>query len=94
MAVAVDDLGAEIVAARGRGVEIEGPIAGERVRPDGRIVRWSLALAGPLGLAEPPFLIEHDSAAAEWTPEERAQRAAEVHPSADRFGSQGLTSRR
>jgi catechol 2,3-dioxygenase-like lactoylglutathione lyase family enzyme len=79
-AVAVTDLDAEIAAARASGGVLAGPIAGERVRPDGRVVRWRLALGGPLGPAEPPFLIEHDTTAAEWTEDERAARAAERHP--------------
>jgi hypothetical protein len=78
--VAVTDLDAELATARARGRELEGPIAGERVRPDGGVVRWRLALGGPLGPSEPPFLIEHDTSAAEWTDEERAVRAAERHP--------------
>ncbi len=56
------------------------PFPGERRRPDGRLVRWSLARAGAVGPAEPPFLIEHDVTAAEWTAAERAARAAETHP--------------
>lgn len=79
-AVAVTDLAAEVAAARARGGELAGPIPGERVRPDGRVVRWMLATGGPLGPAEPPFLIEHDTTAAEWTDAERAVRAAERHP--------------
>jgi hypothetical protein len=79
-AVAVTDLPGEIAAARSRGSELEGPIPGERVRADGRVVRWAIARGGPLGPSEPPFLIEHDTTAAEWTDEERATRAAEHHP--------------
>ena len=79
-AVAVEGLEAELAAARARGVTMDGPIAGERVRDDGRVVRWTLALGGPLGPAEPPFLIEHDTTAAEWTDVERTARANERHP--------------
>ena len=71
-AVATDDLG----AFEG----LDGPIDGERSRPDGRTVRWRIARAGDLAPDRPPFLIEHDVTAAEWTPEERAQRAIERHP--------------
>ena len=60
--------------------ELEGPMDGERRRPDGRVVRWRIARAGALGRDQPPFLIEHDVTAAEWTPEERAERAIERHP--------------
>ncbi len=54
-------------------------IDGERRRPDARVVRWRLAHPAVLGPAS-PFLIEHDGAGAEWTPEERAERGRFVHP--------------
>lgn len=79
-ALATDDLAAEVERLREHGASLEGPRAGERRRPDGSVVRWSLAVPPQLGPADPPFLIEHDPAAAEWTPEERAVRAREVHP--------------
>jgi len=56
-----------------------GPLDGERRRGDGRIVRWRLAHPTGIGPAV-PFLIEHDTNGAEWTPEERGARAAEEHP--------------
>jgi hypothetical protein len=71
-AVATDDLEAF--------ADLDGPIDGERQRPDGRVVRWRIARAGELAADQPPFLIEHDVTAAEWTPEERAERAIERHP--------------
>jgi hypothetical protein len=37
-------------------------------------------MPGPLGPDRPPFLIEHDTTAAEWTPPERAERAKQIHP--------------
>jgi hypothetical protein len=49
---------------------------GERRRPDGSTVRWWYSLPPRLGPDEPPFLIQHDTAAAEWTEMERAARAA------------------
>ena len=55
-------------------------IAGERRRADGAVVRWRLATPRLLGPSEPPFIIEHDPAAAEWTPAERAARSAQAHP--------------
>ncbi len=79
-ALAGDDLSADVARLRGRGAGIEGPLAGERRRPDGRVVRWLLAAPPELGPAEPAFLIEHDGSAAEWTSAERATRAAEAHP--------------
>jgi hypothetical protein len=81
LALVVDDLVAQMAELHGQGSRLSQPEAGERARPDGRVVRWRVAVpveADPeVGL---PFLIEHDTGAAEWTPEERAQRAAEEHP--------------
>jgi Glyoxalase-like domain len=71
---------AEVDRLRANGSDIGEPIAGERVRPDGRIVRWTLAEAPAMGPLEPPFLIEHDLSAAEWSPAERAERGAQRHP--------------
>lgn len=70
----------EVKQVRASGSDLGDPIAGERVRPDGRIVRWILAAAPSLGPFEPPFLIEHDLTAAEWSPAERDDRAAQDHP--------------
>ena len=78
---ATSDLDADIRLLRSRGVPISDPIPGERVRPDGDIVRWRIGrLPEPdpeLGLA---FLIEHDTAGAEWRAADRAARASEAHP--------------
>ncbi|MFI5227151.1 MAG: hypothetical protein ACHQ3P_10800, partial [Candidatus Limnocylindrales bacterium] len=46
--------------------------------------------AGAVGPTEPPFLIEHDQTAAEWTPAERAARAAEMHPIGGSLRLKGL----
>lgn len=70
----------EAADLRAAGSLIQEPRAGERVRPDGRVVRWTLAVALPLGPLEPPFLIEHDPAAAEWGSADRAEREAQRHP--------------
>ena len=78
--LASDDLDADLAAARARGAAVDGPFAGARRRPDGRLVRWRLAVPADLGPDSAPFLIEHDPTAAEWTPPERAERAALVHP--------------
>jgi hypothetical protein len=67
-----------------------GPIDGERGRPDARIVRWHIAHPGTLSPAD-PFLIEHDTASAEWTPEERAGRDVDAHPLGGRARLAGLT---
>ena len=79
-AVASDSILADVAALRGAGSDLADPMPGERVRPDGRVVRWRLSLPGRLGPTEPPFLIEHDATAAEWSTEERAERDAEAHP--------------
>jgi hypothetical protein len=79
-ALASDDLGADLARLRDQGAALDGPSDGERTRPDGRVVRWRLALPPRLGPDEPPFLIEHDATAAEWTPDDRAARAAAGHP--------------
>ena len=54
------------------------------------MVRWRLAVPSLVGPTAPPFLIEHDTAAAEWTPAERAERAAFEHPRADGCASTSL----
>jgi catechol 2,3-dioxygenase-like lactoylglutathione lyase family enzyme len=81
MSVATNDLLADVGPLRERGSAMGEPESGERVRPDGRVVRWRLASVSPpdpdAGLL---FVIEHDTSAAEWTSAERAARAREVHP--------------
>ena len=79
-ALASDDLATDLDRLRAGGARWTGPSSGERTRPDGRVVRWSLGLPARLGPAEAPFLIEHDRTAAEWTDEERRDRAAARHP--------------
>ncbi len=79
-ALASDDLAADVARLRATGALLEGPLPGERIRPDGRVVRWLLAAPPVLGPLDPGFLIEHDGSTAEWTPSERAARAAQVHP--------------
>jgi hypothetical protein len=44
------------------------------------VVRWRTASRGLLGPDEPPFLIEHEPAGAEWGAEARAARARFRHP--------------
>jgi catechol 2,3-dioxygenase-like lactoylglutathione lyase family enzyme len=76
-AVATDAIEEDIARLRAAGSDLAEPTAGERERSDGRIVRWRLAVGPALGPEAPPFLIEHDVGAAEWTPDERAARAAD-----------------
>ena len=75
-AVATDAIDGDVAVLRARGSDLAEPIAGERLRPDGQVVRWRLSFAPPLGPDRPPFLIEHDPNVAEWTPADRAERAA------------------
>ncbi len=79
-AIATDALSADLAARRAGGSELGDPIDGERRRADGALVRWRLAAPRHLGPGDPPFLIEHDGTAAEWTPAERAARRALAHP--------------
>lgn len=73
-AISTDDLDLDRSQMNANGASLGPPIAGERRRPDGRTVRWRLALPAEVTL-ERPFLIEHDLSAAEWTADDRAERA-------------------
>jgi len=79
-AIATNALEADLAGLRDAGSDLGDPVAGERRRADGAVVRWRLAAPRLLGPFEPPFLIEHDPASAEWTPADRAARAALPHP--------------
>jgi len=79
-AIATDALAIDLAALRAVGSDLGDPIDGERRRSDGTLVSWSLAAPPRLGPSEPPFLIEHDRASAEWTPPERAARLVLAHP--------------
>ncbi len=79
-AIATDALRSDLARLRAAGSDLAEPVAGERVRADGTIVRWRVALPPLLGPLEPPFLIEHDAAAAEWTPTDRLARSRQHHP--------------
>jgi len=77
--MATNALAEDVSALRSAGSDIGETTPGERLRPDGRTVRWQMA--GPPTLSPTsPFLIEHDLAAAEWNPADRAARAARLHP--------------
>ena len=78
-ALATDDVAGDTSGLRAGGSPIGAPVAGSRTRPDGGVVRWATAFPS-LGSAEPPFLIEHEYAGAEWGEEARAARAAFRHP--------------
>lgn len=79
-ALASDALDHDVADRRSTGADLADPVPGERRRPDGTMVRWRLSAPRMLGPADPPFMIEHDSASAEWTPSDRAARAARRHP--------------
>jgi hypothetical protein len=79
-AVASDAIDVDVGYFRSLRAAWEGPIDGQRMRRDGRVVRWRNATPGTLGPDLPPFVIEHDSGAAEWTLFDRQERAAEAHP--------------
>ena len=78
--IATDSIDADVRALREIGAGFGDPTPGERMRPDGTVVRWRLAIGGALGPAEPPFLIQHETSSAEWTDGDRAARSAEHHP--------------
>ncbi len=81
MPLSSDEIAVDVALLRGQSSPIGDAADGQRMRPDGRAVKWRAArLPEPdpdLGLA---FLIEHDTAAAEWTSAERGTRAEESHP--------------
>jgi hypothetical protein len=74
-AIATDALDADLAGLRELGSDLGDPVAGERRRADGTVVRWRLAAPRLLGPSDPPFLIEHDPMSAEWTRADRAARA-------------------
>jgi Glyoxalase-like domain len=58
-----------------------GPVVhGARERPEGELVEWWTASPPMLGPDQPPFLIKHLAAGAEWGSEALAARRAFVHP--------------
>ncbi len=79
-AVATDDIDDDVTRLNAGGAGLSAAIEGERRRPDGTIVRWRLSAPRELGPERPPFLIEHDTDAAEWTAEDRATRGEMAHP--------------
>ena len=83
-ALATDDIDGDVGRLRAAGSSIAAPVDGSRTRPDGDVVRWRTAAAGRLGPCDPPFLIEHEDAGAEWGDEARAARAAFRHPNGGR----------
>ncbi len=74
--IASDDVATDAAALQARGSDLAEPTDGDRIRADGRVVRWRMARPTGLGPDRPPFLIEHDTTAAEWSPSDSAERAA------------------
>ena len=74
-ALSSDDLDTDRQLMNDHGANLGPPTPGERRRPDGLVVRWRLALPPDVAL-DRPFLIEHDTTAAEWSEADRAERAA------------------
>lgn len=75
-----DEIDATVATLRAAGSSI-GPVErGTRERTDGDEVAWWRAAFDELGPDRPPFLIRHDPTAAEWRPDDRAERARYVHP--------------
>ena len=89
-AIATDDARREVAALRAAGSPIGDAAAGERVRPDGGVVRWHVATAAPLAIDRPPFMIEHEVGGPEWSDEARHARASFVHPFGGRARIVGL----
>jgi catechol 2,3-dioxygenase-like lactoylglutathione lyase family enzyme len=80
LALASDDLAGD-AASMGLAEVTEG----QRIRPDGRVVRWRVARPRAARVPESAaawpllFVIEHERTAAEWTEAEVASRASEIH---------------
>ncbi len=75
-----DELETTVPALQANGSSIGPAERGFRLRPDGAAVVWWRASFAHLGPQQPPFLIRHDTTAAEWDPRARGERAAYVHP--------------
>jgi len=75
-AISTDDLEADAAHLQNAGGTVDEFLDGRRTRTDGRAVRWRLALP-PVVSLEHPFLIEHDTTAAEWTRADRSARAVQ-----------------
>jgi len=74
-----DALATDLRLLRERGSTMDGPLPGERLRPDGQSERWQLGLPAELGPDRPPFLIEHDLESPDWRADARLERAAHRH---------------
>jgi hypothetical protein len=89
-ALGTDGARREVGALRAAGSPISDVAAGSRTRPDGEVVAWQVAFPPAVGPGEPPFLIEHELAGAEWDDEARRARGAFLHPFGGRARLVGL----
>lgn len=73
-------IGVTVAHLQANGSHIGPVVHGGRERPDGERVEWWTAAPAQLGPDQPPFLIRHLAAGAEWGAEAMAARRAFVHP--------------
>jgi hypothetical protein len=78
-AVATDDIRADVAVVHELAA-FDEPASGERLRPDGEVVRWQTALPTDPGGDGLPFLIEHELSGPEWGEAPRRARAEFIHP--------------
>ncbi|WP_159886681.1 VOC family protein [Paenibacillus puerhi] len=66
LAIRTSDMEATVAGLRDRGLAVLGPFQGSRERPDGTVVRWTMALLEPSdGALPPPFVIQWEQEDAE-----------------------------
>jgi catechol 2,3-dioxygenase-like lactoylglutathione lyase family enzyme len=75
-----DELEVTVAELRANGSRLAEPQHGSRTRPDGERVEWWTATLDRLGPDQPPFLIRHAYAGAEWGAAAVEERNAFVHP--------------
>ena len=76
-AVRTDDIHAEVGRLRDAGIEVRGPEAGSRERPDGTKLEWGTAIVGPGATGSVlPFLIEDKTPRGLRVP--KPERASEI----------------
>ena len=76
IALASDDLAADVEGMRSRGIDVGDPLEGSRRTPDGLELRWKIAMLGPTH-ALPVFFIQHLTPLAQ-----RRPTGAAAHPNA------------
>ena len=92
-AVASNALERDLARLRARGSRLGDAEARSRARPDGEVVTWRASFPPAIGPAEPPFVIQHELAGAEWGAPAREARARYEHPSGAGRGSPPLRTR-